>query len=70
MADTPFTLETANASIDASPSVSIVNDNGSIDSRANVSMVWTRYIGAIGATSRIISRISGAMRSARALFTT
>ena len=58
------------ASAEAIARVSIVNDNGAIESRARPAMVKTRYIGASGATSRTSARISGPIVSARGVFTT
>ena len=58
------------ASSEITPSVSMVNASGSRESAASPSMVNSRYIGAPGATSRTSARISGAIVSARGVFTT
>ena len=58
------------ASTEITPSVSMVNASGSRESAASPAMVKVRYIGAPGATSRTSARISGAMASARGVFTT
>ena len=47
------------------PSVSSVKESWIIDRSASSSIVYTRYIGASGATSRTSARTSGAMTSAR-----
>ena len=48
----------------------MVNASGSLVSAASPSSVYTRYIGAPGATSCTSSRTSGAIVSARAVLTT
>ena len=52
------------------PRVSSVKESWIIDLAASPSIVYTRYIGASGATSRIRARTSGAMASARAVLIT
>ena len=59
-----------NASADATARVSIVNDSRAIESAARRSIVNMRYMGASGAASRTIARISGAICSARRVLTT
>ena len=58
------------AKVDATPSVSIVNDRSVIESPASPAIVKTRYIGARGAISRTIARTSGAIVSARGVLMT
>ena len=69
---TPYwpTVPRMTASSEITPSVSMVNASGSRASAARPAMVKVRYIGAPGATSRTSARISGAIVSARAVFTT
>ena len=48
----------------------MVKESSTIESAAKPAMVNVRYIGAFGATSRTIARISGPISSARGVLTT
>ena len=64
------TAPRTSASVEAIPSVSMVNESSTIESAARPAMVKTRYIGALGATSRTSARTSGAISSARVVLIT
>src|SRR5205823_4337020 len=69
---TPYspTAPRRSASTDTTPSVSIVKESWIIDRRDRNSIVYSRYTGASGATSRTMLRTSPLSISARGDFTT